>query len=100
MSLVPILFRDWWEELEHLEKERPVSRLLNQHFGIGLKKDDLLSNWSLSTPLIKPGKYFRPWKELVPRQNSGSSLIKAGEKAFEVGATFSIFDITVNVKLK
>lgn len=84
MSLVPLLFRDWWDDFDGFDRERP-SKLLDQHFGLGLKKDDLLTNWSsLSSPMIRPGRYFRPWKELIPRQNSGSSLIKTEGKGFEV----------------
>nr|ABM55659.1 lethal(2)essential for life protein-like protein [Maconellicoccus hirsutus] len=100
MSLVPLLFRDWWDDFDGFERERP-SRLLDQHFGLGLKKDDLLNNWSsLSSPLIRPGRYFRPWKELIPRQTSGSSLIKNEGKAFEIildVQQFTPSEITVKV---
>ncbi len=81
MSLVPLLFRDWWDDFD---RERP-SRLLDQNFGLGLKKDDLFNNWtSLSPPLIRPGRYFRPWNESLLRSNSGSSNIKTDEKQFQV----------------
>nr|AIU47039.1 heat shock protein [Phenacoccus solenopsis] len=99
MSLVPLLFRDWWDDLDHFDRERP-SRLLDQHFGLGLRKDDLLGNFSLSSPLLRPGKYFRPWKEVIPRQSSGSSLIKSDEKAFEIVLDVQQFapsEITVKV---
>ena len=73
MSLVPMMFRDWWDEFD-----RP-SRLLDQHFGLGLRKDDLWSNYP--TSLVRPAGYFRPWRTTLPRQNSGtSSLVAESDK--------------------
>lgn len=89
MSLVPLLFRDWWDDFD---RERP-SKLLDQHFGLGLKKDDLFNNYStLSTPLIRPGRYFRPWGELM-RSHSGSSNIKANDKQFQVIYNYAIMSL-------
>lgn len=73
MSLVPMMFRDWWDEFD-----RP-SRLLDQHFGLGLRKDDLLSNYPSS--VLRPAGYFRPWRTTLARQNSGSSnLVTESDK--------------------
>lgn len=81
MSLVPLLFRDWWDDFD---RERP-SRLLDQHFGLGLKKDDLFNNWpTLTSPVIRPGRYYRPWGESLLRSHSGSSSIKAGDSEVQV----------------
>lgn len=81
MSLVPLLFRDWWDDFD---RDRP-SRLVDQHFGLGLKRDDLFNSLSsLSTPLIRPGRYFRPWAESLARSNSGSSNIQVDDKQFQV----------------
>lgn len=81
MSLVPLLFRDWWDDFD---RERP-SRLLDQHFGLGLKKDDLFTNWpTLTSPVIRPGRYYRPWGESLLRSHSGSSNIKAGDNEVQV----------------
>jgi crystallin alpha B len=97
MSLVPLLFRDWWDDFD---RDRP-SRLLDQHFGVGLKRDDLFNSLSsLSTPLIRPGRYFRPWAESLARSNSGSSNIQVDEKQFQVILDVQQFapnEITVKV---
>uniref|UniRef100_A0A8D8U4L6 Protein lethal(2)essential for life n=1 Tax=Cacopsylla melanoneura TaxID=428564 RepID=A0A8D8U4L6_9HEMI len=79
MSLGPLLFRDWWDEFD-----RP-SRLLDQHFGLGLRRDDLLSNWSSLAQTTRPvgAGYLRPWRSLA-RSNSGSSNIQAEDNKVQV----------------
>lgn len=54
MALIPTLFRDWWDDFE-----RPSS-LLDQHFGLGLSRDDLIN--TLTFPSFRG--YFRPWRNL------------------------------------
>lgn len=78
MSIVPMMFRDWWDEWD-----RP-SRLLDQHFGMGLKRDELLSSLSTfpSTSLLR-NSYFRPWRTNLQRQESASTINLTKEK-FEV----------------
>ncbi|XP_075981251.1 lethal (2) essential for life [Anticarsia gemmatalis] len=78
MSIVPMMFRDWWDEWD-----RP-SRLLDQHFGMGLKRDELLSSLSTlpSTSLFR-NSYFRPWRTNLQRQESASTINLTKEK-FEV----------------
>ncbi|XP_054290684.1 protein lethal(2)essential for life-like [Macrosteles quadrilineatus] len=76
MSLVPLLFRDWWDEFD---RERP-SRLLDQHFGLGLRRDDLWNSFAPSS-LRPAGGYFRPWRAPLARSNSGtSSLVAEADK--------------------
>jgi crystallin alpha B len=83
MSLVPLRFRDWWEDFE-----RPLSRLPDQHFGRGWFRDDLISrlaDWSLReprSPLLDT--YYRPWRSLLGR-DGGSSTIRADKDRFQVG---------------
>lgn len=97
MSLVPLLFRDWWDDLD---RDRP-SRLLDQHFGIGLKRDDLFNNLTnLPSPLIRPGRYFRPWAKSLAHSNSGMSNIKDDDHHFQVILDVQQFapnEITVKV---
>ncbi|XP_049877048.1 protein lethal(2)essential for life isoform X2 [Pectinophora gossypiella] len=78
MSIVPMMFRDWWDEWD-----RP-SRLLDQHFGMGLRRDDLLSSLSTlpSTSLLR-NSYFRPWRSNLTRQESASTINLTKDK-FEV----------------
>ncbi|XP_033607000.1 protein lethal(2)essential for life isoform X1 [Cryptotermes secundus] len=71
MSLVPLLFRDWWDDLD-----RP-SRLIDQHFGLGLRHHDLLHPGSL----LRTG-YIRPWRNIT-RQDSGSSSITGDKDKFQ-----------------
>ncbi|CAL7948310.1 unnamed protein product [Xylocopa violacea] len=87
MSLVPLLFSDWWEELE-----RP-HRLLDQNFGLGLYPEQLLNpniieqyilpsrERRMRTPLI----YYRPWGELLRKtEGGGTSTVKADKDKFQV----------------
>nr|QGZ00462.1 heat shock protein 21.8 [Glyphodes pyloalis] len=78
MSIVPMMFRDWWDDWE-----RP-SRLLDQHFGMGLRRDDLLSSLSAvpSSSLFR-NSYFRPWRTNLARQESSSTINLTKDK-FEV----------------
>ncbi|XP_018916236.1 protein lethal(2)essential for life [Bemisia tabaci] len=78
MSLAPYVFRDWWDDLEF---GRP-SRLIDQHFGLGLRKDDLFADWP---SLVRPSGagYLRPFRNLL-RQTSGSSNITADDKSVQV----------------
>nr|WKR20130.1 heat shock protein HSP22.3 [Agrotis ipsilon] len=78
MSIVPLMFRDWWDEWD-----RP-SRLLDQHFGMGLKRDELLSSLStLPTNSLFRNSYFRPWRTNLTRQESASTINLTKDK-FEV----------------
>ncbi|XP_063385818.1 protein lethal(2)essential for life-like [Cydia fagiglandana] len=79
MSMVPMMFRDWWDDWEH----RP-SRLFDQHFGMGLRRDDLLSSLStLPSSSLFRNSYFRPWRTSLARQESSSTINLTKDK-FEV----------------
>ncbi|XP_006625143.1 protein lethal(2)essential for life-like [Apis dorsata] len=81
MSLVPLLFSDWWETLD-----RP-HRLLDQNFGLGLYPDQLLSPSRLELCLQpRRGNVYisRPnWAELF-RSDRGSSTVQADKDKFQV----------------
>jgi crystallin alpha B len=74
MSLVPLVTGDLFDELH-----RPVS-LFDQHFGLGMLRDDLLSH-SLVAPL-RVG-YYRPWRNQAVR-HSGVSHIQNDQDGFRV----------------
>lgn len=99
MSVVPLMFRDWWDELDFPMR---TSRLLDQHFGQGLKRDDLLSSVWNSRPTVLRSGYLRPWQRSVnslQKQESGSTLNIDNEK-FEVildVQQFSPNEITVKI---
>ncbi|XP_029161017.1 protein lethal(2)essential for life-like isoform X6 [Nylanderia fulva] len=85
MSIVPMVFRDWWDDID-----RPVSRLLDQHFGTGLLRDDLISNFTglglNRAPLrsIIGNTYYRPWRNVARQNSSGSSTIQLDNDTFQV----------------
>ncbi|XP_011494036.1 PREDICTED: protein lethal(2)essential for life [Ceratosolen solmsi marchali] len=73
MALIPTFFRDWWDDFE-----RP-SRLLDQHFGVGLSRDELVR--TLSTPSFRG--YYRPWRNLL-EQSNGVSKVQHDKDKFQV----------------
>uniref|UniRef100_A0A6V7KZ56 SHSP domain-containing protein n=1 Tax=Bracon brevicornis TaxID=1563983 RepID=A0A6V7KZ56_9HYME len=83
MSLVPLLFSDWWEDLE-----RP-HRLIDQDFGVGLHPEQLLTPAVLERYLTprrtrNPLLYYRPWAELLRQSDSGTSTVRADKDKFQV----------------
>lgn len=91
MSLIPLLFSDWWEDLD-----RP-HRLLDQNFGLGLYPEQLL-NPSILDQYVLPARerrmggamprnpliYYRPWGELLRKEGGGTSTVKADKDKFQV----------------
>jgi crystallin, alpha B len=87
MSNVPLRFRDWWvDELRDYDMDfdslrRPrTSRLLDQHFGTTLRKNDLLSSLA-NTHISRASPYFRPYD--LSRQDSGST-VNAEKDKFQI----------------
>ncbi|KFB40372.1 AGAP007159-PA-like protein [Anopheles sinensis] len=88
MSIVPIFFRNWWDD----EWDRPLwsSRLLDQHFGGGVSADDLLNAMasvadSHSRRLQQQqsaGRYNRPWHSscVATKRDSGSTVNVTNDK--------------------
>uniref|UniRef100_A0A182FEK4 Uncharacterized protein n=1 Tax=Anopheles albimanus TaxID=7167 RepID=A0A182FEK4_ANOAL len=88
MSIVPIFFRNWWDD----ELDRPLwnSRLLDQHFGRTLTADDLLNAFSSLAEshnrrlqqLNSSGCYVRPWHSscVANKQDSGSTVNVTNDK--------------------
>ena len=85
MSLVPLLFSDWWEDLD-----RP-HQLFDQHFGMPVDPDDLLGR--IAAPrtemvLYKPGRLrnrsrYHPYS-LLRRGNRGASTVAPDKDKFSV----------------
>nr|QNJ44853.1 sHSP21.8 [Agasicles hygrophila] len=98
MSVVPLLFRDWWDEEDLI---RP-SRLLDQHFGVGLRRDELINSLSSWPRRSRLSNYVRPWSTTgteLQRQDSGSTITQDKDK-FQVildVQQFSPNEITVKV---
>ncbi|XP_053619108.1 protein lethal(2)essential for life-like [Plodia interpunctella] len=73
MSLIPFLL--------DYELDRP-RRVLDQHFGLGLSPDDLLT-------MVAPGslvnrEYYRPWRHLAAAARDVGSSIKADKDKFQI----------------
>ncbi|KAF3429016.1 hypothetical protein E2986_10393 [Frieseomelitta varia] len=87
MSLIPLLFSEWWEDLD-----RP-HRLFDQNFGLGLYPEQLL-NSNILDQYILPSRdrrqrgpliYYRPWGELLRKnEGGGMSTVKADKDKFQV----------------
>ncbi|EFA07114.1 protein lethal(2)essential for life [Tribolium castaneum] len=79
MSVVPLLFRDWWDD-DDFHFSRP-SRLLDQQFGLGLRRDDLLNTFSSMPRSSLFRNYVRPWRSTaIQRQDSGSTIQQDKDK--------------------
>ncbi|XP_055533261.1 protein lethal(2)essential for life-like [Wyeomyia smithii] len=83
MPLVPILFRDWWEDC--WDTPLRTSRLMDQHFGSGLTADDLLTALTSAATLQQNrprSGYNRLWRNssLAVPQDSGSTINIGGDK--------------------
>lgn len=83
MSKVPMVFRDWWDDLGYgndwdMDFRRPrTSRLIDQHFGTALRRNDLLSslaNTHISNATSRAGPYYRPWNTPLAKTDSGSTV--------------------------
>lgn len=84
MSVVPLSFRDWWNDWDTTFQSSRPSRLLDQEFGTGLRRDDLLSSFWNPTPSVLRSGYVRPWRTNdLQRQSSGSTL-NVDENKFQV----------------
>lgn len=75
MSLLPYLFDDW--SFGH------PRRLMDQHFGLALTPDDLLS------VVVAPQRtlnreYYRPWRHLAAAARDVGSSIKADADKFQI----------------
>ncbi|XP_031836307.1 protein lethal(2)essential for life [Nomia melanderi] len=100
MSLIPILFSDWWEDLD-----RP-HRLWNQYFGTGIDPDDILLDGELSETLLyrptprRNNRRYHPFWRASARKGHGASTVKPDKNKFEVTLDVSQFVANeVNVKV-
>lgn len=85
MSLVPLLFSDWWEDLEQ------PHRIFDQNFGLGIFPEQLATPSILerfaAVPRLRhsPLHYYRPWGELLrSTHEGGTSTVKADKDQFQV----------------
>ena len=88
MSLLPLLYSDWWEDLDH-----PHS-VFDQHFGLSLNPEDIIDRITPSTSellLYKPSRLhrassrFHPFlHSLMKRSGRGASTVSADKDKFKV----------------
>ncbi|CAK9803868.1 Protein lethal(2)essential for life [Anthophora quadrimaculata] len=100
MSLFPMLFSSWWEDLE-----RP-HRLFDQHFGLPVSVESLpsaLSPLDSDILVVRPRRRrqrYQPYDRALTRESSGASTVKADKKNFQVTLDVQQFDpeeVTVKV---
>ncbi|XP_012270088.1 protein lethal(2)essential for life-like [Orussus abietinus] len=98
MSLIPMLFSDWWEDLEH------PHRLLDQHFGREISPRQFITPRELALYLHPrdrlPATYHRPWAELLREGEGGASTVQADKDKFHVALDVQQFKPEeINVKV-
>jgi len=105
MSRVPLRYRDWWDDYDSFfDPSLRTSRILDQHFGTGLRRNDLFSSLATTRPNVLRGTgYVRPWTNTqIERQDSGSTINVKDDK-YEVildVAQFEPSEITVKTTEK
>ncbi|XP_034196470.1 protein lethal(2)essential for life-like isoform X1 [Osmia lignaria lignaria] len=104
MSLLPLLFSNWWEELEC------PHRVMDQDFGININPESLLPRamqlHSLSPRGGKgmkkhPMAYYRPWSQLLHQgKGGGASTVIADKDSYRVDLDVQQFaPEEINVKV-
>ncbi|XP_076750321.1 protein lethal(2)essential for life-like [Xylocopa sonorina] len=79
VTLIPRLFSHWWETLEQSH------RLLDQHFGRGLRPDQLFASSFDRSPFKQfPLSFYRPWAEWEREDDNGWSIVKNDKDKFRV----------------
>ncbi|XP_049881925.1 protein lethal(2)essential for life-like [Pectinophora gossypiella] len=76
MSLLPYLFDEW--PMASIYRPR---RLLDQHFGLALSPDDLLT--VAAGPLVTR-EYFRPWRHIAAAAKDLGSSIKVDADKYQI----------------
>ncbi|XP_055605403.1 protein lethal(2)essential for life-like [Uranotaenia lowii] len=105
MSLMPIIFRNWWDDC--WDAPLRTSQLLDQHFGSGISADNLLAAFTSAVAAQsalqnqRASRYNRPWRHCHPacRQDSGSTVDIRGDK-FQISLDVQQFapeEITVKM---
>ena len=89
MSLVPLIFSDWWEDLD-----RP-HRIFDQHFGLPLSLDELPTTRS-EMLLYRPNR-FRHRSRFHPYLHHHSLLKHGGRGTSTVSADKNKFAVTLDV---
>nr|XP_034170830.1 protein lethal(2)essential for life-like [Osmia lignaria] len=101
MSLIPMLFSNWWEGLD-----RP-HRLFDQNFGLPLSPEDLpttLVPYDPEVMVLRPRRRglrrFQPYERALERKTSGTSTVQADRNKFQVTLDVQQFapeEVTVKV---
>ncbi|XP_053688954.1 protein lethal(2)essential for life-like [Sabethes cyaneus] len=96
MSLIPILFRDWWDDWD---TPHPTSRLIGRNPASGVTADDLLTALNSAAAVCSALQQTRPraghncpWRNtsLASRQNSGST-VNVGRDKFQINVDVQQF---------
>ncbi|KAL7303724.1 hypothetical protein TKK_0003857 [Trichogramma kaykai] len=104
MSLVPLLFSDWWSELDE------PHYLTDQHFGLPLNPEDIIDRFApvrSELQLYRPGRHHRhvsryhPFlHSLMRKEGRGHSTVSADKDQFKVTLDVQQFSPEeINVKV-
>ncbi|EAT37332.1 AAEL010654-PA [Aedes aegypti] len=98
MSLVPILFRDWLDDV--WDSPLHSSRILDQHFATALLADDLFGAvTTCPRQNYRRHGYYRPWRTVRSQQDMGS-FVDINNERFQINLDVQQFtpdEITVTV---
>ncbi|XP_043259441.1 protein lethal(2)essential for life-like [Colletes gigas] len=105
MSLLPMLFSSWWEDLQ-----RP-HHIFDQNFGLSLSPEDLpssaLSPYENDILILKPRRRgfqrYHPYDRSLNRRSNGTSTLEADKDKFQVTLDVQQFapeEVTVKVSGK
>lgn len=82
MSLVPVLFRDWWDDVWDVPLRS--SRIMDQHFATGLLADDLFGAvTACPRQNYRRNGYYRPWRTVLSHQDAGS-IVNTDSDRFQI----------------
>ncbi|XP_011300737.1 protein lethal(2)essential for life-like [Fopius arisanus] len=102
MSLLPMLFSNWWENLDH------PHHLRNQHFGRVLNANEFLhdsiSPLDSSLMVLRAPRtrfhHFHPYEKAIARKSEGLSVVHADKDKFQVNLDVQQFTPEeINVKV-
>lgn len=82
MSLVPILYHDWLDDV--WDAPLRSSRILDQHFATGLLADDLFSAvTTYPRQNYRRHGYYRPWRTVRSQRDAGS-FVSMDKERFQI----------------
>ncbi|XP_053686974.1 protein lethal(2)essential for life-like [Sabethes cyaneus] len=99
MSLVPMFFRDWWDDSWWPSPFGRTSRIFDQHFGSGIFNEDLFRAMSCCHPQdLRRLGFARPWANFNNYSHFNSGITATDSEKLQINLDvqqFSPNEITV-----